>query len=64
MPRMNQLVMALISGLLFWFINQYVPMAPLINLVFNFLMLVIIVIYIMQFLGAIKAVLPAPDLFK
>jgi predicted ABC-type exoprotein transport system permease subunit len=64
MLRFNHLLMALLFGLFFWLINQYVPMAPLINLLFNFFMLVIIVIYIMQFLGAIKAVLPAPDIFK
>lgn len=64
MLRLNQLIMVLISAFLLWLVNQYIPMAPLINLIFNFFILVILIIYIMQFLGVIKSVLPAPNIFK
>lgn len=64
MFELDQLVMVIISALLLWAVNQYIPMAPLINLVFNFLLLIVLVIYIMQFLGAIKVILPSPRIFK
>jgi hypothetical protein len=64
MFELNQLLMVIISAFLLWAVNQYIPMAPLINLVFNFLLLVVLVIYIMQFLGVVKGVLPSPRIFK
>lgn len=64
MFELNQLLMVIISAFLLWAVNQFIPMAPLINLVFNFLILVVLVIYIMQFLGVVKGVLPSPRIFK
>ena len=64
MSRLNEFIMVVISAFLLWAVNQFVPMAPLINLVFNCFILVILVIYIMQFLGVVNAVLPTPKLFK
>ncbi|WP_298625119.1 Thivi_2564 family membrane protein [uncultured Legionella sp.] len=64
MLDLNQLVMIFISAFLLWAVNQFIPMAPLINLVFNFLILVVLVIYIMQFLGVVTGVLPSPRLFR
>jgi len=62
--RLNQLLMVIISALLFFLINDYIPMAPLINLVFNFLLIALLVIYILQFFSLIKDILPAPKMFK
>lgn len=63
MFHLNQLIMVIIAALLLW-LGQYIPMPPLISLVFNFFILVILIIYIMQFLGLIKFILPAPQIFK
>ena len=60
----NQLIMAIIIGFLLLAVNAYLPIAPLINLVFNFFMLAALVIYLMQFMGVITGVLPACKLFK
>lgn len=57
---MNQLIMVIFCGFILWAGNSLISLAPLINLVFNFFMLVILVIYIMQFLGVIKNILPSP----
>jgi len=62
--RLNQLLMVIISALLFFLINDYIPMAPLINLVFNFLLIALLVIYSLQFFTLIKDILPAPKMFK
>lgn len=64
MFNLDSLVMALLTSILLWVVNDYVPIAPLINLVFNFFLLIILVLYIMQFFGAIRAILPTFKLFK
>ncbi|USQ14172.1 hypothetical protein J2N86_02230 [Legionella lytica] len=60
----NQLLMAILMLVLFFLVNEYIPLAPIINLLFNCVMIAIIVVYVMQFIGVIKSVLPAPKLFK
>lgn len=64
MFSLNQLVMIFISAFLLWAVNQYISMPPLINLVFNFFILMILIIYVMQFLGVVKGVLPTLKIFK
>lgn len=56
--------MVILSGFLLWAVNEYIPINPLVNLLFNCFMLVIFVIYIMQLLGVVKDILPSPKLFK
>lgn len=64
MGRLNDLIMAILSGILLLTVNQYLPLAALINLIFNFFMIIILVVYIMQFLALINPVLPSPKIFK
>ncbi len=64
MERLNDLIMALFSGFLLLMVNQYLPLAALINLIFNFFMIVILIVYIMQFLAVINPILPSPKIFK
>ncbi|KTD50872.1 Thivi_2564 family membrane protein [Legionella quateirensis] len=60
----NQLLMVVIAGLLLWIGNSYIPLPALINLLYNMFLLVVLVLYIMQFLGVVKEVLPSPKIFK
>jgi len=62
--NLNHLIMAVLMIILLLVVNQYIPLEGFVNLIFNCLMLVIIVIYIMQFLGVIKFILPAPKILK
>lgn len=64
MYRLNDLIMGVFSGILLLVVNQYIPMESLINFLFNCLLIVITVIYIMQFLNVIKPILPSPKIFK
>lgn len=64
MYQLNSFIMAGLMGLLFFLINGYLPIAPLISLLFNMLMLTLIVLYIMQGLGVIRNILPVFVLFK
>lgn len=62
--RLNDLIMAVLMFILLLVVNQYVPLEGLINLLFNCLMIVLTIIYVMQFLGVIKPILPSPNLLK
>lgn len=64
MDSLNQLIMVIITGLLLWAVNQYIFLDPFISLVINFFLLIALVIYLMQFLGLVKKVLPTVKLFK
>lgn len=64
MLRLNDLIMAVLSGFLLIAVNQYIPLANLINFIFNCLLIVITVVYIMQFLNVIKPILPSFNFFK
>ena len=64
MFHLNDLIMAVLSGVLLLAVNQYIPLPNLINLIFNCLLIVITVVYIMQFLSVIKPILPTLKIFK
>lgn len=64
MDSLNQLIMVIITGLIFWAVNQSIFLDPFINLVINFFLLIALVIYLMQFLGLVKEVLPTIKIFK
>ncbi|WP_420844653.1 hypothetical protein [Legionella cardiaca] len=49
--------MAVICGFLIWAINL-LSFDPFINLAVNCLLIVILIIYLMQFLGIVKGILP------
>lgn len=62
--RLNHLFMAICMLVLLLVGNHYIPMPGLINLLFNCLMIVLTIVYFMQFLNVMKDLLPAPKLFK
>ncbi|CEK09193.1 Uncharacterised protein [Legionella hackeliae] len=62
MASLNHLIMAAICGFLLWFLNLFI-LSPLINLGLNCLLLIMLIIYLMQFLGVIRELLPAIKLF-
>ena len=64
MAHFNDLIMAILCGFLLLVGNNYLPMPGLINLIFNFLMIIITVLYIMQFLNVIRPILPTFEIFK
>ena len=64
MLAFNHLIMAVIMAIVLLVVHQFIPMMPVINLLFNFVMLVVLVIYLMQFFGFLKEVLPPFKIFK
>jgi hypothetical protein len=64
MSLLNLLVLIILAGLFLWGVNVFIPMAPLIKSLLNFVVFVVLVIYVLQFFGLVKTILPFPTLFK
>ena len=64
MTILNLLLLIIFAGVLLWAVNVFIPMAPLIKSLLNFLVFIILVIYILQFFGVIRMLLPFPNIFK
>lgn len=64
MTLLNLIVFIIIVGVLLWGVNTFIPMAPLIKSLLNVLIFIVLVIYVLQFFGIVKMVLPFPNIFK
>lgn len=64
MTLLNLIVLIIIAGVLLWGVNVFIPMAPIIKSLLNFLIFIILVIYVLQFFGIIKMILPFPNIFR
>ena len=64
MERFNHLIMSVLMLIILLSVNQYMYLAALINLLFNCLMIVCVVVYMMQFLGVLKPILPTMKIFN
>lgn len=64
MPILNLMIYIILIGVLLWAVNVYIPMAPAIKNVLNLLVLVLVILYILQFFGLISPVVSFPALFK
>ncbi|MDI9819116.1 MULTISPECIES: Thivi_2564 family membrane protein [unclassified Legionella] len=62
MLKLNELLMIAIAGFLLWAVNLY-PINPFLSLILNFVLIAALVIYLMQFLGLIKNILPTIRIF-
>ncbi|MDP3704387.1 MAG: Thivi_2564 family membrane protein [Legionellaceae bacterium] len=64
MSLVNLIVLIVLAGVILWGINAFIPMPPLIKSLLNFLVFIVLVIYILQFFNVIKMILPFPTIFK
>lgn len=64
MTLINLIVLIIICGVVLWGINSFIPMAPLIKGLLNFVVLIVLIIYVLQFFGLIHPILPYPNIFK
>lgn len=64
MTLLNLIVLIIAAGIFLWAVNAFIPMPVLINSLLNFVVFIVLLIYVMQFLGVIKMILPFPVLFK
>lgn len=64
MTLLNLIMLIIIAGVLLWGVNAFIPMAPMIKSLLNLLIFIVLVIYILQFFGIVKMILPFPNIFK
>ncbi|HHF7366630.1 MULTISPECIES: Thivi_2564 family membrane protein [Legionella] len=61
---LNLIAVIVIFGVVLWLIDTFIPMPPSIKSLLNVLVLIILVIYILQFFGLIKTILPMIKILK
>ncbi|PWY56382.1 hypothetical protein DGG96_02825 [Legionella qingyii] len=61
---LNLIAVIVVFGVVLWLIDTFIPMPPSIKSLLNVLVLIILVIYILQFFGLIKTILPMIKIFK
>lgn len=60
----NLLAIIVVFGLVLWLVNAFIPMPGAIKTLLNVVVLIVLIIYVLQFFGLIKNVLPMMTLFK
>ncbi|MCW8410292.1 hypothetical protein OQJ13_15030 [Legionella sp. PATHC035] len=61
---LNLIAVIVIFGVVLWLIDTFIPMPPSIKSLLNVLVLIVLVIYILQFFGLIKTILPMIKILK
>lgn len=61
---LNLFALIIIFGLVMWLINAFIPMAGAIKSLLNILVVVVIVIWILEFFHLIPVIIPIPTIFK
>lgn len=61
---MNLIAVIIVFGVVLWLINAFIPMPASIKSLLNVLVLIVLVIYILQFFGVIKTILPTIRILK
>jgi hypothetical protein len=63
-PLLNLILLIIVFGVGMWLINAFIPMPPAIKSLLNILVLIVLIIYVLQFFGVVNANLPTINLFK
>lgn len=61
---MNLIAIIVVFGVCLWLINMFIPMPAAIKSLLNVLVLIVLIIYILQFFDVIKTILPMIHLLK
>ncbi|QRN04338.1 hypothetical protein GH742_10870 [Legionella sp. MW5194] len=61
---LNLIALIIIAGVLMWLVNVFIPMPGAIKTLLNVLVLIVLILYILQFFGLIHTVLPTIRLFR
>lgn len=64
MTLLNLIVLIILVGVLMWGVNRFIPMPGAIKGLLNLIVFVILLLYVLQFFGLIKTIVPFPNLFK
>ncbi|MDX1836592.1 hypothetical protein DIZ81_00770 [Legionella taurinensis] len=61
---LNLIAVIIIAGVLMWLVNVFIPMPGAIKTLLNVLVLIVLILYILQFFGLIHTMLPTIRLFR
>lgn len=61
---LNLIAVIIVFGVVLWLINAFIPMPGAIKSLLNILVLIVLIIYILQFFGLIKTILPMIHILK
>ena len=60
---LNLIAIIVLFGIIMWLINAYIPMPGAIKSLLNILVLIVLIIYVLQFFGIVHSLLPALTVF-
>ena len=60
MTIIGMLLFIIIVGLIMWLVNKLIPMPGSIKGLLNFIVFVLLIIYVLQFFGVINTIVPMP----
>lgn len=61
---LNLIALIIVAGVLLWLVNAFIPMPAAIKSLLNILVLIVLIIYILQFFGIINTILPTFKILK
>jgi hypothetical protein len=61
---LNLIAVIVVFGLGLWLINAFIPMPSAIKSLLNIVVLIVLIIYVLQFFGIIQPIFPVIRLFK
>lgn len=61
---MNLIALIIVFGVCLWLVNAFIPMPGAIKSLLNVLVLIVLIIYILQFFGVIQTILPVVKILK
>lgn len=61
---LNLIALIIVVGVVLWLINAFIPMPAAIKSLLNILMVIVLIIYILQFFGVINTILPVIKILK
>lgn len=65
MPELlNLIALIIIFGIVMWLINVFIPMPPAIKSLLNIFVVLILIVYILQFFGLVHMGLPTLHVFR
>lgn len=61
---LNLIAIIVVFGVLMWLINAFIPMPAGIKSLLNVVVLIVLIIYVLQFFELIRPILPAIKIFR
>ena len=64
MDLLNLLIVIIAAGVVTWLVNAFIPMPGIFHMLFNIVVFVAVVIYVLQFFSLIPPVFPKITILK